>query len=491
MEDVSRPPESPSVMAFFLAFAVLSAIAISSPIHATVVDGWLVVGACLCSLVAPALAIVVRRVVLRRLKNNPEQARQHLRLYVSAERLFPAIWFLGSVCCLFLFSWRSIVRFNWELDKSLLVDEVLLLAPLLIPWLLIWCVQYDIENWDSDLHPAARNLKRFRFVASQARLLLGIVIAPLLVVSSFWDLNQLLAPGIEDRPMGWVTMLVPLVGLFVAYPVLLRRLWPTKRLANEKLREKLEATTRQAGLSMNDILVWETPNEIPNAAMTGLLPSMRYVLLSQSLLDRFTDREIQATFAHELGHIRFHHNAIRMLAMLLPVVTLGLAANGIVQVSSWLGVDLSARIAAAPVALPTVAGLTLTVTYLVFAFGWFCRQLEHQADRFACRMLADFSIDERSIPGSIQVNATDRYKSAVIEYVSLLDRLGNGSDMDQGSWLHPSWNERKRFVQQLTTQRNSNIETSQFDNRLWRFTCAVTCTTTVGCLGCIYRAFCL
>ena len=492
-------------MAFFVAFAFLSAVAIATPIQADVVDAQNIVGVCISALATPVFAFAIGRTALRKLQHEPDLARQHLRQYVRIERRLPVFWFIGGLCCLFLFEWRSIVRFNWGFDKSLLIDEILLLTPILCPWLLIRSVQYDIENWENLYLPKCQHgnccprescnrvldglsmnpVGRYRFATNQARFLLGIVIAPLLFVSSFWDLSQQLAPGIENRPMGWVTMLVPLSALFIAYPLLLRHLWPTKSLADPELRKRLDALAQQVGLSVRDILIWESPNKTPNAAMTGLLPSLRYVLLTQSLINRFSHREIQATFAHELGHIRFHHNAMRMLAMLLPVVTLGLAARGISQVFDWIGLDLNTLIAVVPAALPMFVGLGLTSAYLVIVFGWFCRQLEHQADQFACRALAESII--------VQNPSDNHHEAAVKEYLALLDRLGEGTNRDRRTWLHPSWNERRRFVQcAMPAPRGSEHDAIalRFDRRLRRWAYAITIATSIGCIGCVYRALC-
>ena len=462
-------------MAFFLSFALLSAIAISSPLHPVPVSNWFISGVLGISLIAPAISIACRQFVFKRLARQPEHSRRHLRLYVRCERVLPFLWFLASIVSVFVFRWRSIVRFNWGLDGAFLIDEILLMAPILLPWFVFWGVQYDFENRNHNLNGPGILTGRLSFAFSQARLLFGIVLAPLTIVSTYWDLNQSIAPGIKDSPMGWVSLLVPLIVLFFAYPILLRYIWPTEPLSDSNLRQQLDAMANQAGLSIRDVLVWETPGKLPNAAMTGIVPSLQYVFVTKSLIEQFTDREVQATFAHELGHIRFHHNLMRMLALLFPVVTLGLAAKGIAVCSSWLGFDLISQVATVPTAFTPLLGLALTLGYLVFVFGWFCRQLEHQADSYACRLLGE-SIG---------------FETATSEYVELLDHLADGAAENKREWLHPSWDERKDFVRLRSAETGSgtgHCERRAFELRVRRIGLAIGCATSLGCVGCIYHA---
>ena len=58
-----------------------------------------------------------------------------------------------------------------------------------------------------------------------------------------------------------------------------------------------------------DILVWRTHSNMGNAAVMGILPHMRYVLLSDLLLETMTDEQIEAVFAHEMGHVVHRHMA--------------------------------------------------------------------------------------------------------------------------------------------------------------------------------------
>ncbi len=81
-----------------------------------------------------------------------------------------------------------------------------------------------------------------------------------------------------------------------------------------------------------------------------------------------------------------------------------------------------------------------TLLYLVVALGWYSRQLEHQADLWACRRLAQ---------GSSRAVALQRY-------LSVLWRI-ESQHSHRGSWMHPSYRRRRDFlVASLTARRHAD-----------------------------------
>src|SRR5205823_14715197 len=72
-------------------------------------------------------------------------------------------------------------------------------------------------------------------------------------------------------------------------------------------RARLDAICNRAGVRCRDVLLWRTHHSVGNAAVMGLLPRFRYVLLSDLLVESLPDEQISAVFAHEVGHIRHRH----------------------------------------------------------------------------------------------------------------------------------------------------------------------------------------
>ena len=96
-------------------------------------------------------------------------------------------------------------------------------------------------------------------------------------------------------------------SVFLLAPAILRHVLNTRPLADSPLRQRLEAMCKTAGLGYREILLWHTDNHMGNAAVMGVMPWVRYILLSDLLLETMTDRQIEAVFAHELGHVAHRH----------------------------------------------------------------------------------------------------------------------------------------------------------------------------------------
>ena len=80
-------------------------------------------------------------------------------------------------------------------------------------------------------------------------------------------------------------------------------------------RERLLDLARCLGVRVRDIRSFPGRGQkVANALQIGLLPRLRYVLVSDHLLDHMTEREVDSVLAHELGHARGHHLLVKLLA---------------------------------------------------------------------------------------------------------------------------------------------------------------------------------
>ena len=80
----------------------------------------------------------------------------------------------------------------------------------------------------------------------------------------------------------------------------------------------------------SEILLWQTNNNMGNAAVMGVVPQVRYILLSDLLLQTMTDRQIEAVFAHEAGHVVHRHIAwygVFVVITMIVMMMLGELAN--------------------------------------------------------------------------------------------------------------------------------------------------------------------
>ncbi|MFG0318605.1 MAG: M48 family metalloprotease [Planctomycetota bacterium JB042] len=168
-----------------------------------------------------------------------------------------------------------------------------------------------------------------------------------------------------------------LVGLSIFYPVLFRLGMGLKPLVEgAPLRRRLEELADHLGFRCRDILFWPTRRPVLNAAIVGVIPRFRYVILTEELCRRLTLDELCAVFTHEVGHGKRHHALFYLLysvAFLILLVPIGEFAGARIAEATdgALAADVGAVLA---VYLPGFA------VYWVFAFGALSRRFELEAD---------------------------------------------------------------------------------------------------------------
>jgi STE24 endopeptidase len=154
---------------------------------------------------------------------------------------------------------------------------------------------------------------------------------------------------------------------------------------HEDLEERLVNLAEQAGTNVKGVFKFDMSRrtKAANAGLTGL-GNTRRIILGDTLLEEFTDDEIETVLAHELGH--HVNNDIPLSMAVQSVLTLGglylasLALNWGVDVFGFRGV---ADIAALP-----LFGLVLGAYGLVLMplSNGFSRWRERLADRYALRV---------------------------------------------------------------------------------------------------------
>ena len=95
-------------------------------------------------------------------------------------------------------------------------------------------------------------------------------------------------------------------------------------MPDSPLRRRLEEVARRHNVSFRDVMLWNTRHQMGNAAVMGYIPRFRYFLLSDLLLETMSDEQIEAVFAHEIGHIMHRH----LFWLMATVAGLILALSG-------------------------------------------------------------------------------------------------------------------------------------------------------------------
>ncbi|HNB59481.1 MAG TPA: M48 family metalloprotease [Phycisphaerales bacterium] len=437
--------------------------------------------------------------------------RGSLRTLLIAERTLTASKFMtllvhaGNV---FVLGWLTGVR---RLTGDLiLVDELLCALPALLVVVCGWASWYGIER---RLREAARMRQLDRgervhptptlaqFVFANLRNQLTLTLCPLLFLAAWhelwerafhWLLDRPHPPGIwsslaarlDERMLSVVQLGLQLLGvamIMALAPVLVRFLMDTVRMGPGPMRDRLLAMCRRHNVGCRDVLIWRTHNAMTNGAVVGLFGPLRYILLTDALLDAMPRRQVEAVMAHEIAHARYAH--MPWLGGTIIVAIFGVGTVGNLLISGFFafagvpepglggpGPGL-APVALTPdssllLSLAANGGLTvLTLGAGILVFGLVSRRFEWQADAFAAKALSLMPSSEPPLvivgPGGIGCETA----APPLEVVPLSSDLivprsmGQGGEGPEGPTVTGPW------LEHLTTPSLEDVPTEPIIRR--------------------------
>ena len=354
------------------------------------------------------------------------------------------LWTLMSLFCVQIMRWPSLVRGHLD-DLFPLADELLILSLLLVPLGMTWTL-LDLEPLGRS--SAGRWARAIRHGWMRIRFVSVLAVLPLLWIAGVDDLFKRFGPELADR-YRTLTYLASIALLVFSFPWVMRRVWQVTPLASGPLRDRLRHIATTARVPLKEILYWDTGQRVANAFVAGLWGRWRYVFLTDGLLEALDDDQVEMVFAHEMGHVVQRHLLLRVLALLLPLSLLLITAPGFSAPAGAVPAGPVAAEAVAafptPLAIESIVVL-LTLAYVWLGLGWYSRQLEHQADLWSCRYLAD--------------NQHRDLESCVQRYVQGVAMLTPESMRHRQGWLHPSLVRRERFLLEVAhrPRRRSQFE---------------------------------
>jgi len=273
-------------------------------------------------------------------------------------------------------------------------------------------------------------------VARAVRLQIGTLLVPLCLLLAASESVELLLiaasgpagaglPGWFRDPaaLAWVSPAAQFgaAGVVLVFaPVVVRAVWDAPALGPGPLRDSLEGVLRAHGVGVRDIVVWRTGGTVINAAVLGVFPSLRYLALSDGLLDTLPESELEAITAHEAAHLRYRHIPWLAAAVVAAVLFLGGAGGVLLAMVRFEGES------------PSLVAAAVTIVAGLVALGAVSRRFEWQADAFAA---AHGSGDSASIT-----------REGAGPMVAALSRVAslNGVEPGRFDWRHGSIRERQR-----------------------------------------------
>lgn len=277
----------------------------------------------------------------------------------------------------FLLGWREALlahpRFG-PLPASLQVFS--LLFPLFVSLFFLWVAFFGAHR---RLRGGPGGLPSFLLL--QARQYASSVLGIFLILG-FLDLVSFLPMGPVEL---WLSRLPGSCGKWLVYaglitvaylsmPFVLRLFWTVRPFPEGELRERLSRLARQADFADRRIMLLDTRGSLLNACTVGLVPPLSYILISDALLEGLPPDEVEAVFAHELGHVRGRHFIYYLLFTLLAMTAVMLWEGRGTRSDPGFWGYLAEN------------GATIFLVWGIF-FGLLSRRFERQADLLAAAQI--------------------------------------------------------------------------------------------------------
>jgi Zn-dependent protease with chaperone function len=372
--------------------------------------------------------------------------------------------------------------------------ELILLAPFLASLLLSWACFYDadraayqsahriigidlashewLEKHASPLAPPVPFGSRLAYILFQLRQTLALVFIPLSLLLALKEVRRHLHDSMANWEIG--INAVGFAVVCIGMPWLVRLALGLRPLPAGPLRQRLLATARRLRFRFSDVMLWHTRGGMANAMVVGLLPWPRYILLTDRMVEDFSDDEVEAVFGHEVGHVKHRHIPFYLLFLSLSLAALWLGGERLAlplrqlpALSQWLNPPREQ--AHEFVRLLPLAGIMLAYVFLVF--GFLSRRCERQADVYGCRAV---SCLRDQCPGhgrdeSLPEVARGLCSTGIRTFVRALEKVAlvNGISRDRPgflqSWQHGTIARRVDFLLRVLADP---LEEGRFQRRV-------------------------
>ncbi len=386
--------------------------------------------------------------------------------------------------------------------NPILIDEALALFPTLMFLGLGWWAYYPIDRrlreasmmkrFDQGL-PVYPMWTRWQYVVSQFRYQVALILIPLLCIFTWSETVHLAVThswlGMTTQSESW-WLLSGSLTIFLLTPLMIRLIWDTVPLPDGEIRQHLLAMCKTHRVRVQELLLWRTYGGMINAAVMGLIAPLRFILITDALLQQMPKPHVEAVMAHELAHVKKRHmislviTAIALMVIVETGAVLVLASHGIRFEESEQSLVITmdnVHTTSAGVGIPGVysggidssqalvfATMAMSAAVWVVGFGWVSRRAERQADSFAVAHIAR----ER---GADTVEPQDANTMiGALQHIAELNHLR----VEKHSWRHGSIQWRQDYLKSLT---GSPINRLPIDSLMrWVNALSVTAVVVIG-----------
>jgi STE24 endopeptidase len=244
--------------------------------------------------------------------------------------------------------------------------------------------------------------------------LVGLVLATVVVELLYFLIRQV-------PQHWWLVAWAAFLGLFVLLAqlspiVLFPIFYKFEPLENEELKKRLVILSERTGTRVRGVYKWHLSEKSKkaNAALTGL-GATRRIILADTLLDHYTDDEIEAVLAHELGH-HVHRHILKSILMQAGITLFGFwLANEVLRYAVDRGNMFATLSDFAN--LPLLVLVSTVLSFLLMpALNAYSRFNERQADRYCFQSVASVEPFISSMNKLADQNLAERSPSRWVEW---------------------------------------------------------------------------
>jgi STE24 endopeptidase len=246
-------------------------------------------------------------------------------------------------------------------------------------------------------------------------LLVGLVMATIAVELLYMLMRQ-------SPQYWWVIAWAMFLGLMVllaqlAPVVLFPIFYKFEPLENEELKHRLVVLSERAGTRVRGVYKWHLSEKSKkaNAALTGL-GATRRIILADTLLDNYSDDEIEAVLAHELGHhVRRH--MLKSIFVQAGITLFGFWLANYVLSYAVERLDMFERMSDFA-SLPLLVLVSAVLSFLLMpALNAYSRFNERQADRYCFQSLASVAPFISSMNKLAEQNLAEKTPARWVEWL--------------------------------------------------------------------------
>ena len=274
-------------------------------------------------------------------------------------------------------------------------------------------------------------------------MLIGIPIAIPILLFFFYSLKNF--ENLWWLPFAIFLFLISVVLARIIPTFILPLFYKITPIEDEALREKIKILAADVNLKIENVYKFDMSKNTKkaNAAFTGIGKSKR-ILLGDTLLDSYTQDEIETVLAHEFGHYKKKHIQKNiLLGTIFSFLTLFIISSLYSFSLSYFGFSLITEIAALPILL-LWSMLVSIITSPISSY--ISRKYEYEADDYA-------------------VTSTLKPAAFISTLNKLTDQnLGDKEPHPLVEWFfysHPSIKKRIDAINKVCVQKNINFSLNE------------------------------